>query len=214
MHYIYPLMIRKWCISFIREPSNSNQVFRSICRICGIQVHTSPPSSPLPPPAPPSSPFVSFLGDEPPVPAAFASIRSSRRCSFRFFNLSGIPDVGSSSSCLCSKWALNIESGIYREFRMLTIRNTCSFYEILVKFLSNSSNIPQCPLRGQFCLAGGWMSPADLFRCSSSIFCFLCRFPSASRSAAERSCGVQKECNKCESRGLCAGRSFKSVEGK
>jgi hypothetical protein len=51
---------------------------------------------------------------------------------------------------LCTKWALTIESGISWEFRILFLRNTCSLYEIFLKFLSNSFyNIPQCPLRSQ-----------------------------------------------------------------
>jgi hypothetical protein len=39
---------------------------------------------------------------------------------------------------LCPKWALRIDLGISQEFRVSTIRNTCSFYEILAKFSSNS----------------------------------------------------------------------------
>jgi hypothetical protein len=50
---------------------------------------------------------------------------------------------------LCPKWALNIETGIYKEFYILSNRNTSSFHEIPVKFLSNSFYILQCPLRGQ-----------------------------------------------------------------
>jgi hypothetical protein len=50
---------------------------------------------------------------------------------------------------LWPKWALRIRVGIYQEFRILLIRNACSFYEFPVKFLSNSLQIRQCPLRGQ-----------------------------------------------------------------
>jgi hypothetical protein len=39
---------------------------------------------------------------------------------------------------LCPKWALRTDLGISQEFRIPTIRNTFSFYEILVKFQSNS----------------------------------------------------------------------------
>jgi hypothetical protein len=50
---------------------------------------------------------------------------------------------------LCPKWALRMDVGISEEFRIPIIRNTCSLYEIPVKFLPNSFYIPQCPLRGQ-----------------------------------------------------------------